>query len=292
MPSLEHEEIVELFVRDLSLAIELAKATGKVKVPDYDSLEAGPAEVRELAPASLRVDAVVLLRKSKPVMVILVEVQLGRDEDKPFSWPFYVAGTRLRYRCPVVLLVYAVDASVAQWCARPIDQGQPGSPFVPLVVGPGQVPRVTDPEEAKAAPFRALLSALAHGGEPGGEAVAVAALAGLSPMGEHERGVWIDLLWAGLNEAARKALEKAVNVNDFKEQLPFYKEGLAKGMDRGLDLGISQGRKEGLRAAVSDLCEAFEVELTDARRAHLAGLDVAGLEALRSYLKQHRAWPA
>ena len=160
MPSLEHEELVELFIRDLSLAIELTRVTGKVQIPDYDTLEAGPAEVRELVPASLRVDAVVLLRKSKPVMVILVEVQLGRDEDKPYSWPFYVAGTRLRYRCPVVLLVYAVDPAIAQWCARPIHQGQPGSPFLPLVVGPGQVPPVTDPEEAKAAPFRAILRAL------------------------------------------------------------------------------------------------------------------------------------
>jgi hypothetical protein len=292
MPSLEHEELVELFVRDLSLAIELTRVTGKVQIPDHDTLEAGPAEIRELIPTSLRVDAVVLLRKSEPVMVILVEVQLGRDEDKPYSWPFYVAGARLRYRCPVVLLVYAVDPAIARWCARPIHQGQPGSPFVPLVVGPGQVPRVTDPEEAKAAPFRAILSALAHGGEPGGEAVAVAALAGLSPMGEDERGVWIELLWAGLNEAARKALEAAVNVENFKEQLPFYQEGLAKGTERGLDLGLSQGRKEGLRAAVETACDLLDIELTEARKAHLAGLDVAGLEALRQHLKQHRAWPA
>lgn len=101
--SLEHEELVELFLRDLSLAIELTRATGKVQIPDYDTLEAGPAEVRELVPASLRVDAVVLLRKSKPVMVILVEVQLGRDEYKPYSWPFYVAGRAC--------------ATAAPWCS-------------------------------------------------------------------------------------------------------------------------------------------------------------------------------
>jgi len=76
MPSLEHEEIVELFVRDLPLAIKLARATGKVQVPDHDSLEAGPTEVHEQVPASLRVDAVL----------------------RSFSWPFYVAGARLRYR--------------------------------------------------------------------------------------------------------------------------------------------------------------------------------------------------
>ena len=37
------------------------------------------------------------------------KVQLGRDEDKPFSWPFYAAAMRLRYRCDTCLLVYAVE---------------------------------------------------------------------------------------------------------------------------------------------------------------------------------------
>jgi hypothetical protein len=31
--------------------------------------------------------------------------------------------------------------------------------------------------------------------------------------------------------------------------------------------------------------------LTEAWKAHLANLDVAGLEALRLHLKQHRSWP-
>ena len=82
-----------------------------------------------------------------------------------------------------------------------------------------------------------------------------------------------------------------MNVENFKEQLPFYQEGLAKGTERGLDLGLSQGRKEGLRAAVETACDLLGIELTEARKAHLAGLDVAGLEALRQHLKHHRSWP-
>jgi hypothetical protein len=42
---------------------------------------------------------------------------------------------------------------------------------------------------------------------------------------------------------------------------------------------------------VEDLCEVLGVELTEERKAHLAGLDLAGLEALRRHLKTHRSWP-
>jgi predicted RNA polymerase sigma factor len=55
-----------------------------------------------------------------------------------------------------------------------------------------------------------------------------------------------------------------------------------------------EGMREGLHAAygrVEDLCEVLGVELTEERKAHLAGLDLAGLEALRRHLKTHRSWP-
>ncbi len=55
--------------------------------------------------------------------------------------------------------------------------------------------------------------------------------------------------------------------------------------------GQRDGEKKGLRTAVLDLCEVFAVELTSERRAHVASLDLAGLEALGATLKQIRRWP-
>jgi Uma2 family endonuclease len=46
------------------------------------------------------------------------------------------------------------------------------------------------------------------------------------------------------------------------------------------------------REAVVDLCEAFSIELNEARQARLATLDLAALAALRVHLKTHRAWPS
>ena len=42
--------------------------------------------------------------------------------------------------------------------------------------GSDQIPRITDAEAARRSPELAVLSALAHGGEPEGEAIALAAL--------------------------------------------------------------------------------------------------------------------
>lgn len=69
-------------------------------------------------------------------------------------------------------------------------------------------------------------------------------------------------------------------------------EAETRGKADGLREGEERGKAEGLRTAVETACELLGIEVTEARKAHLAGLDVAGLEALRQHLKLHRSWPA
>jgi hypothetical protein len=39
--------------------------------------------------------------EAKRSFAVIVEVQGRDDEDKPYSWPFYLMGLRHRLRCPV-----------------------------------------------------------------------------------------------------------------------------------------------------------------------------------------------
>jgi hypothetical protein len=55
--------------------------------------------------------------------------------------------------------------------------------------------------------------------------------------------------------------------------------------------GRAEGQTEGLRAAISDLCDVFGIELGPERQGRLAAMGLAELEALRAALKQHRSWP-
>lgn len=72
---------------------------------------------------------------------------------------------------------------------------------------------------------------------------------------------------------------------------PVLESAVAHGREEGREAGRNKGREEGLRVAVIDLCEAYGVELTDERRAHLDTLDHDGLDVLRAALKQSRSWP-
>ncbi len=60
---------------------------------------------------------------------------------------------------------------------------------------------------------------------------------------------------------------------------------------RQQEAAARQQAEAALRRAVEDVCELCGVPLDDGRRAHLAALDTAGLEALRAHLKHARSWP-
>jgi predicted transposase/invertase (TIGR01784 family) len=98
----------------------------------------------------------------------------------------------------------------------------------------------------------------------------------------------------GEREAYRKMQDEIDAALNLAEQAEKRGEarGKADGLREGKEEGLREGKAAGLRAAVADLCEVLGVELTEARKAQLAGLEVAGLEALRLHLKQHRSWPA
>jgi hypothetical protein len=124
------------------------------------------ADFTNIQPAEYRADLVILLLKEAPVMGIIVEVQLKRDDDKGYAWPAYVFNLRSRLRCPAWVLVIAPDESVGRWALRAIDGVGNSCRFAPWVLGLSGVPEITDEERALHDPELAVLSAMAHGRDP------------------------------------------------------------------------------------------------------------------------------
>jgi hypothetical protein len=289
MPSLFHEELVELFRADPRLAVEVVGNTGAVSLPPFTAIEVRPGELRELLPTERRVDVVILLLDSVPVCVLLVEVQTSIDPGKKRTWPYYLTALRAEYECAVILVVVSPVAEVRAWASEPIATGHPGFTLKPVVVGPGEVPRVESEAEAKEAPHRAVLSALMHMQEEGAEKVVLAAYVGVEALpDEEERDMWRELVAQALqsNEVAKRALEAMMNVETWREKSAWYKDGLEKGLEKGLE-----SAKKEAREAVKDLCEVLGIELSPERQQGLEKLDLPALSALRKHLKQHRAWP-
>jgi hypothetical protein len=189
MPSTLHEALVLLFRESPRLApMLLGRALGVdigVWLPEDADIQITSAELADLDPPEYRADVVLRIpddsddkdRDKATREVFIVEVQLDPDPRKHFTWPQYVTSARTRFRCPATLVVVAVDERVARWCAQPITLDRAGNVFRPVVVGPAAIPAVTDEAQARTWPDLAVLSVIAHGHEPGSEAIGAVALA-------------------------------------------------------------------------------------------------------------------
>jgi len=257
-----------LFRNRPALAPELLREALHVELPAYSEVRLESAELTDVVPAEYRADLVVLLVDGKPVLGIVVEVQLQPDPRKRFSWPVYVTGLRARLECPCCLLVVTASDKTAKWAGEPIALG-PGAQLVPLVVAPAGVPVIIDPERAKLDPELAVLSVMAHGRGDVETAVQIAlsAAQGTAGLDADLRVLYFDLIEAALGEAARKAFEMLPQNYEF--QGPTFKRGEL------------QGQAAAMATSIFDVLDARGIAVSDEVRQRVQGS--ADLEQLRRW---------
>lgn len=259
-----------------------------VEAGEAPLVESG-ATFTELAPAAYAADLVL-----SGDVVLVCEVQLQRDDDKRWSWPFYATSAHARERRPTYLVVVAMDRGVAEWARSPIATFQSGT-FAPLVIGPQEIPRVTSEREALAAPELAVLSALAHASEPdAARAVGAAGLAAaeLVARTDEDRGkLYLDAVLDALGGAAREILEEVMGMQGYEYRSEIVRGWIREGLQQGIQQGREEGRLLGMRELVVHLCAALGVEVSPERRATLEGMDAQALEALSERIARERRWP-
>jgi hypothetical protein len=227
-----HEVLVDLFKNRPSLGAELLSEALGVALPAYTEARLISIDLTRIRPAEYRADVMVLLLDGDvPVRVVIIEVQLGIDPRKRFTWPDYSTGARAAHGCQVSLLVVAPDPDVAAWCSAPIEIGIPGFVLRPPVLGRTAVPVVTDPAEAARRPELAVLSAMAHGAGELGAAIAAAVLPAIQGLDEERARFYGDLVYNALNDAARRALEAMMK--GYEYQSDFAKKYVAQGEAQG-----------------------------------------------------------
>jgi hypothetical protein len=197
-------------------------------------------------------------------------VQLEQDPVKHFTWPQYVTAARTRFRCPATLVVVAVDERVARWCAQPIALDRAGNVFRPVVIGPDAIPVITDADQARTWPELAVLSVIAHGREPGSEAIGAVALAACDPLDNPHSSLYADLIYANLHEIARTALEAIMQQHKYTYQSDFARKYVAEGLE--------EGTKQGYRALLGKLLQQRFGELPGDIMARLEEADADTLD--------------
>ncbi|WP_345473966.1 hypothetical protein [Actinoallomurus oryzae] len=256
MPTQEHDVLAELFRWRPAFAADLVSAAG-VDLPDVRGASHCSESFTDLKTSEYTGDGAVLLNLDSGRLGVVVEIQRQPDEEKPWTWPLYIATLRARERCPVILLVVAPKRSVATWCARTIETGHPGHTLTPLVLQPDHVPPLTDPKDFVADPLMGVLSAMYHGDGPQGMEVLQAASSGTDLIADADRPLarrYVDCVLAVLPQAARHALE-ALMMTDSE----FYSDTFRN--------AEAHGRAE----AVVMFLQARGLTLTEAQKERISG---------------------
>jgi hypothetical protein len=210
-------------------------------------------------------------RATKPFLVLVVEVQLGLNRKKPFSWFAYQACQHYRTRAPALLVVITNDRKVARWAAGPFRSGQ--TTLRPIVLGPDDIPAITDVEDAKRSIPLAFVSGIVHGRDRTAVRIGLALVHALADSDDDGLGIYWDAFLASLSKAVRKELEMEVRVLVSENWRPrsdwgkkIYAEGEAKGRAEGKAEGSAEGEAKGetkgVARAILAVLDARELPVT------------------------------
>lgn len=236
-----------------------------VPLPDQAVIEVLTGDVTEIRPLERRVDSV--LRISAPdgggSFLLAIEAQMRRDPDKAVSWAYYLSYLKAKYDSPALLLVVCQDKATAEWAAGPFRLGLDGWPALtvhPLVVGPGNVPVILDPDEAGANLAMATFSAMTHGRNRDAPAILEALATAMQRADDESVEYYKQMLEIGLGETpARQVWRTLVTVQNYfpgrgtlvdEMAVRYEARGREKGLAEGREEGREEGHSEGLTAGV------------------------------------------
>lgn len=242
-------------------------------------------DLTEIRPLERRVDTLLRITTMREgSFLLLVEAQNKKDPDKPSAWAYYLAHLHEKYRLPVVLLVVCRDTATAGWATEPIAIGLPQWTSItvhPLVLGPHNVPIVTDPAVAATDVPLAVLSAITHAKDRSIDAILKTLAEALHELdNEEDVHVFAELTELGLGATrAAKTWSQLMSVD-----LSFYRsrtsqrlraEGRAQGRAEGKVEGRAEGKVEGRVEEVIGktlrLLDARGIAVSDSDREHIQG---------------------
>jgi hypothetical protein len=278
MVSSPHEAMHRIFQEYPGLFSRVSDVLG-VDIPPPTSVTLMPTDLTEARPVERRVDTLLRIEtEHEGPFLLAIEAQGKKDPDKTVSWPYYVTYLHNRYRLPVLLLVVCQDHATAQWAARPISIGlRQWQTFVlsPLVVGPHNMPVITDVAQARKDLALATLAAITHADNPDVGAILKTLSAALRDAPETIADPIVELTAQGLG--SRPAAQQWRNL--VAVDLSFYKSFMSEEIR---DEGRAQGRAQGRAEDILLVLEQRGLTVPDRMRERIT--DCGDPETLRQWL--------
>ncbi|MFJ2739529.1 hypothetical protein ACIO3O_07665 [Streptomyces sp. NPDC087440] len=205
MVTTTHEASHRIFQAKPELLAPVFRLLG-MPLSEKASVEVITPDVTEIKVLERRVDGVLRISspdEGDPGFLLAVEAQTSRKPEKEVSWGYYLAHLAAKYEVPALLLVVCQDRATAAWARGPFHTGALGWNALtvrPLVLGPDNVPMITDPEEAAADLPLAAFAALTHGREACAPAILEALAIALSRTDDDTFADYSEILEIGLGD--------------------------------------------------------------------------------------------
>ncbi|WP_087884549.1 hypothetical protein [Streptomyces alboflavus] len=269
MVSSSHEAMHRIFQKEPGVFGRAIRALD-LPFPEPVSVALMPTDLTETTPLERRVDT--LLRfdtEHQGSFLLAVESQGRRDSGKPASWAYYTSYLHAKYHLPTVLLITCQDKPTAVWAAGPFSVGPAHWPMLtirPLVLGPHNVPVITDVRAAAADVPLATLSAITHSKDANADAILKALAAALKTIDGDDAEIFSELTEQGLaNSPALKTWRKLVTV-----ELSFFKSETSQRLRAE---GRTEGRAEERAEAVLRVLDRRGIEVPESVRERVVGCD-------------------
>jgi uncharacterized ferritin-like protein (DUF455 family) len=214
-------------------------------------IEALTPDATEVKPLERRVDTVLKVEPSDgDGFLIAIEAQTARSRDKGSSWSYYVAYLRAKFDLPVLLVAVCRNRATAAWAAGPFESRvgtwttQVTRPFV---LGPDNVPEITDESAVAREPALATFSAIVHSESENAPAILDMVARGMRAFDKATAKYWCEWLEVGLEDTpvrdTWRELEKMVGTY-FPGRGTLFEETYLEGKAAGIAEGKAEGKAE------------------------------------------------
>ncbi|TXJ85184.1 hypothetical protein E2C11_04545 [Streptomyces lavendulae] len=275
-----HEALHRIFQKDPTLLTQALQRVLHVPFPEPREIAAMNVDLTELEPIERRVDTLMRAETDEGTYLLVVESQGKVDDRKRGSWPYYLSYLYEKYRCEPVLIVITQSSTTAKWASRPIRFGFRGWHSMtvrPLVLGPDNVPVITDERWAERDLPLAVLSAMTHGRGPQSPAILESLACALRTTDADTAAAFAQFVDSCLTDAQAKQMWR-----DLMETVQyFWRHPLAEQVrEEGREQGREEGRIETSRAMLLRLLEWRRVPVPAVVRERIqACTDLGRLEA-------------
>ncbi|MEV0768109.1 hypothetical protein [Nocardia salmonicida] len=288
MVSSSHEAMHGIFTHNAA-AVGHAFRVLDLPFPDPVAVEQISVDLTETAPVERRADTILRVTTAVDEFLLIVEAQSSSDNSRVAAWSYYVTFLHNKYRLPVVLVVVCHDKETATWASKPLTltyRGWTCFTLLPIVLGPHNVPAITDPADVLADLPLAALSAITHAREPEIGAILESIIIAFRRHGlDGETAFYAELIEQGISHTDAAQLWR----DKMETDLSFFRsesaqrlraQGRAQGREEGLEAGVGLG----VARSVLTVLTGRGIELSAAQRELLAG--TTDLDLLNAWLLQ------